>query len=269
MEVRLHYGRVDLICKVDEAAPRADAPTIGVDLGVNTLLAATDGERAVLVSGREAKATVQWRAKNLASITSAQSRKRSGHGPTPPSRRWKRLQRRKHAMLTKAANRAKDITHKATRAVADAFPGAHVVVGKPFNDAGRRVGRVQAQQVSQACNAKLIAQLGYKLTGAVEVSEAYSSQTCPGCGCRQKCRRLYRCNGCGFTAPRDVVGAVNIRSIGLTGGMVPAPSLVAPRVRFVRPLKYPGRGSPPPGSSGGPPAGSSLSGEKGPAHAAA
>ncbi len=273
MEVRLSYGKVALVCKLADDAPVSlpiDTPVVGVDLGVNTLLAATDGTDAILVSGREAKATIQWRAKNLASISAAQAPKVKG------SRRHRRLQRRKHRPLDKAAARVKDITHKATRAVVNAFPGARMVVGKPFNDAARKMGRKQAQQVSTACNRRIIFQLDYKAAGgAGEVNEAYSSQTCPVCGCRNKCRRTYRCKGCGFVAPRDVVGSANIRCIGMAGSMVPDPAYQAPRTRFVRPLKYPGRRSPPqgdtarPGSSPGQGACSSAKAEKGPVHAEA
>ena len=69
------------------------APIIGVDLGVNTVIAATDGEKALLVSGREIKATIQLRNKRLAEITAKQAHKTKG------SRRYKRLQRRKYRTL--------------------------------------------------------------------------------------------------------------------------------------------------------------------------
>ena len=59
MEVRLSIGSVRLVCEVPDIA-RPPQRVIGVDLGVNTLLAATDGEHAILMSGRAAKATVQW-----------------------------------------------------------------------------------------------------------------------------------------------------------------------------------------------------------------
>src|SRR5919197_4267401 len=64
MEVSLCIGRILLVCQVDEVS-HPQQTVIGVDLGVNTLLAATDGEKALLVSGREAKATVQWRIQML------------------------------------------------------------------------------------------------------------------------------------------------------------------------------------------------------------
>ncbi|MBI5512545.1 MAG: transposase, partial [Deltaproteobacteria bacterium] len=254
LEATLTFGMVRLVCEVADEETVPTGVIVGVDLGVNTLLAATDGGTAVVVSGREAKAIQQYRNKQLASLRSRLDRCKPG------SRRHKRLQRRKHKHLARCARKQRDLCHKATRAVARAFPGARVVVGKPFNAAAQRLGRRQAQQVSQACTAKIIQQLGYKLSGATEVSEAYSSQTCPVCGCGHKCLRIYRCKGCGLVAPRDVVGATNIRAIGLYGVLAPAQPM-AKVLRFVRPLqKYPGReGQPkPPGSSGGTPARSSL-----------
>jgi len=231
MEVRLAYGKVELVCQVEDA-PQPEGATIGVDLGVNTLIAATDGKAALLISGREAKATVQWRNKRLASMQARQASLVKG------SRMWKRTQRRKYKMLDKAHRRVRDLIHKATRKVADRFPHAKAYVGKPFNAAAERIGRVQAQQVSSACNRKIINLLDYKLSGAIEVSEAYSSQTCPGCGARSKHRRIYHCKGCGLTAARDVVGAANIRQIGMVGGLQPG-CAVPNSVQFVHPSKYP------------------------------
>lgn len=177
-------------------------------------------------------------------------------GKTKRSRRWKRLQRRKYRMLEKAGNRVRDATHKATRKVSDAFPNARVVVGSPFNAAARKIGRRQAQQVSQACNRKIIYQLDYKTCGAIEVAEHHTSQTCPVCGARRRARRVYECP-CGYVAPRDVVGCTNIRRIGLHGHMRTSPE-VPTGIRFVRPVsKYPGTSVP--GSSGGTPASSSSS----------
>jgi putative transposase len=231
MEARLTMGAVLLVCEVpDEARPQQTV--IGVDLGVNTLIAATDGEKAILISGREAKATVQWRNKRLASLQEKQSKKVKG------SRRWKRLQRRKAKMLVKAKRRMRDLTHKATRKIVEAFPGATCHVGKPFNEAAQKLGSRQAQQVSSACNAKIIHQLDYKSCGAIQQDEHYSSQTCPVCGERNKCRRVYTCRKCGFTRPRDVVGSSNILAIGQHGSLVPG-CRVPNTVHWLQPSKYP------------------------------
>ena len=131
--VRFSYDTVRLICEVPDA-PRPQETVIGVDLGVNTLIAAIDGQKAILVSGRAAKATVQYRNKQLARLQMALSCKQQG------SRRHKRLQRRKFAMLGKTARRVRDLCHKATRQVAEVFPNATCYVGEPCNDAAQRIG---------------------------------------------------------------------------------------------------------------------------------
>lgn len=232
MEVRLQMGRVLLICQVEDM-PTPQQTVIGVDLGVNTLIAATDGAQAVLVSGRAIKSSVQWRNKRLAEFSQAQSRKRQG------SRRWKWLQRRKAKMLDRSRRRLNDIMHKATRKVAKAFPRATCYVGKPFNNTAQKIGRKHAQQISNACNAKLIAQLDYKTCGAIQVDEAYTSQTCPVCGERNTGQRIYRCRACGQTAPRDVIGSLNILAVGRHGSLVPGRS-VPNAVQWVHPIKYAG-----------------------------
>jgi putative transposase len=244
MEVRLSYGVVRLVCEVLEA-PHPQQTVIGVDLGVNTLIAATDGAKVFLVSGRGVKAVIQWRNKTLANIQQAQSSKTKG------SRRWKRLQRRTYQMLGKTKRQVRDATHKATHAIAAAFPGATCYVGEPFNDAAQRTGRVQAQQVSAACNRKIIEQLDDKTAGAIAINEAYTSQTCPVCGERSTHRRIYRCPRCGATGPRDAVGAVNILSLGQHGAMLPVRSLPQ-QVKYLRP--WPRLRRPPRSSSGGHPA---------------
>jgi putative transposase len=239
MEVRLGYGDVEIVCEVI-TEPQDAGPTIGVDLGVNTILAATDGDKAVLISGREIKATVQLRNKELAEIVSKQAKKRKG------SRRHKRLRRAKSRMLGRTQNKVRDLCHKATRKVADHFPNAQAYVGEPFNDACRRMDGIRAQTVSSACNRKIIDLLNYKLAACIEVEEAYSSQTCPVCGERSRHRRTYRCRRCGYESPRDVVGCSNIRTIGIEGAMRPG-RCVPNAIHFVHPSKYPG---PEPGSPG-------------------
>jgi putative transposase len=229
MEARLSYGVVRLICEIADT-PRPEQTVIGVDLGVNTLAAATDGHKVILISGRAAKATIQYRNKQLASLAQRQSQ------CVKHSRRYTRLQRRKYRLLDKTKRRLRDLTHKATHAIAEAFPGATCYVGEPFNEAARRMGRVQAQQVSTACTRQLIAQLDYKTTSVITVPEHYSSQTCPVCGERSKHRRIYRCPRCGATGPRDAIGAVNILALGVHGAMLPGRCLPQ-QVKYLRPWR--------------------------------
>ncbi len=216
MQVTLAFGVIRLVCEVAAKVVPENAPKIGVDLGVNTLAAATDGVKVVLISGRAAKAMVQYRNKSQAELRSRIDLGKKG------GKRRKRLIRARYRTDDKQARKLKDALHKTTRKIANVFPGHHVIVGKPFNDAARKMGRRQAQQVSSASNAAIIAMLAYKMSGATAVPEPYSSQTCPGCGCRQKCRRVYKCRECGLTLPRDAVGSVNIRRIKVADAEIPA-----------------------------------------------
>jgi putative transposase len=236
LEVRLSFGVVRLVCEIADA-PRPQQTVIGVDLGVNTLIAAIDGVKVFLVSGRGVQAGLQWRNKPLAAIQQAQSSKTEG------SLRWKRLQRRKHRLLDTARRQVRGATHKATHAIAGAFPGATCYVGEPFNVAAQRTGRLHAQPVSTACTRTIIRQLDYKTAGAITVPELYSSQTCPVCGERSTHRKTSRCPHCGATGPGDAVGAVNILSLGQHSVMLPGRSLPQ-QVMSLRPWRSSSGGHP-------------------------
>lgn len=236
--VIIKYGEIILTCRIEE--PEVDLgqinKTIGIDLGVNTLISATDGIKAINISGREAKSINQYRNKKLASIKSKQSKQTKG------SRRHKKLQKRKYKLLSKCKRKIHDICHKATRKVVDEFGSStNTFVGEPFNDASQTTGRIQAQQISQHCGRILIHQLSYKLKGLTTViNEAYTSQTCPVCGDRNKCKRIYVCKACGFTRPRDVIGSSNIRIKGIFDKFISGCSVPEQKnIKYIHPIKYP------------------------------
>lgn len=67
----------------------------------------------------------------------------------------------------------------------------------------------------------------------VEISEAYTSQTCPKCGDKHKpTGRNYVCNKCGFTIHRDVLGSYNILSKYINNGEIKDMNIE------LKPLKY-------------------------------
>jgi transposase len=107
MAVRLSYSVARLICE-DPDAVRSQQTTIGADLGVNTLIAAIDGQRVILFSGRTGKASLQYRNNQLVRFQHTLSRTEQ------ESRRHKRLQRRKYAMLSKTARRVCNVCHTAS-----------------------------------------------------------------------------------------------------------------------------------------------------------
>jgi hypothetical protein len=167
--MRLAYGAVRLIGeRPDEAHHQGSA--VGIDLGVNALIAANDGRKVLLISGRTAKATTQYRNKRLARFQQSLSGKKQRW------RRHRRLQRRKYTMVDQARRRVRDECHKATRQVATALPNATCYVGEAFTDAAQHIGRVQAQQVSTACTREITNQLSHQKPGTFTVCEAEASQ---------------------------------------------------------------------------------------------
>lgn len=65
-----------------------------------------------------------------------------------------------------------------------------------------------------------------------QIDEAYTSQTCPKCGNRNKVNnRNYNCS-CGFSYHRDGIGAINIRQKYLGHLGVPVVADMAPPLGF-------------------------------------
>ena len=91
--------------------PVSGTHTAAVDLGEIHPAAVTDGQETLIITCRALRANAQYTAKRLSEIRAKQDRKKKG------SRSWGRLQRRKSRFLAKQKRRAKDIEHKASRAV--------------------------------------------------------------------------------------------------------------------------------------------------------
>ena len=196
----------------------------GIDLGeIHSITAASEKGKAVIITGRKLRSINRFRNKKLAEISSKQDR------CIKYSRKWKRLKRAKRYMLRKCDAQVRDVTHKITKNFVDwaiANNIKHVYVGdvegiqrNTRKSKKKNKGRKQNQKLSNWNFGQVLKYLEYKLklVGITieKISEAYSTQTCPICGQRHKPNgRSYRCK-CGYTAHRDVHGAMNILSLGL------------------------------------------------------
>lgn len=196
----------------------------GVDLGeIHSITAASESGHAVIITGRKLRSIHQFRNKKLKEISKKQSR------CTKYSRKWKKLQNAKRYILNKCDAQARDLTHKITKN----FVGwavehnvKYVYIGD-IEGVQRNTRKNKKKRKSRNVNQKLsnwnfgllVRYLEYKLKlkgiEVEKISEAYSTQTCPVCGQRHKpTGRNYICK-CGYTAHRDVHGAMNILSLGL------------------------------------------------------
>ena len=238
-EIELCYDNGLMLCityndgkKVEEHNDFTE--TVGVDLGeIHSISACATNGNSVIITGRKLRSINRLRNKTLASISKAQAKCTKG------SRRWKRLQRKKRFVLSKSKHQVVYKTHEITKNFVDwcienkvkkVFCGNPEGVQrntstKKKKNRKKNKKKIRNRKVTQKLSnwnfGKMKDYLKYKLANAgidfEEISEAYSSQTCPVCGQRHKTNsRNYSCN-CGYHAHRDVHGAHNILSLGLQG----------------------------------------------------
>lgn len=262
MEVKLGSRAVHLVYELPLPEKKADEEPVAAppkkkgatDLGVNSGAAVYNGEKAVVLNGRKGKSIVRDRNRDLAHIQELMARCTKG------SIRWTRLNRRKAQMLAKNDRRVTDYTHKLTARIKEEFPDTELFVGKAFNEAASGKRPKQAQMIASAPTGKITKQILYKMEGSSVIPEPNTSRTCPGCLRVHTPRkgRVFRCTNkkCKLVLPRDVVGAMNILSLGLYGEIRKQP--LPTSIVFVRPVKYPGGSQGPPARSGGTPASRSL-----------
>ena len=231
--LRLHITYNDGV----EVEPNPNATEIaGIDLGeIHAIAACATNGKSVIITGRKIRSIHRLRNKQLKSIAKAQAKCRKG------SRRWKKLQRKKRYVLARSKHQVEYKTHEITKNFVDWCVENNVrqvYCGDPEgvqrNTSGRKKKnrttikakkKLRKRKVSQKLSnwnfGKIKDYLKYKLHNkgiSFEViNEAYTSQTCPVCGQRRKPGgRNYRCK-CGYHAHRDVHGAHNILSLGMTG----------------------------------------------------
>ncbi len=110
---------------------------------------------------------------------------------------------------------------------------------KKDNPKKKRRNRKTSQKLSQWPFGILLSYLGYKLAEVgielIEVSEEYTSQTCPVCNRRKKVSgRVYRCH-CGYSQHRDIHGALNILA-KYKYGKICNTGIEVGRVKYLRPI---------------------------------
>jgi putative transposase len=227
VEARLVYNRkrshYEWHFVVDDGlAPvmRTTGASVAVDMGEVHPAVVTDGNTALVISARELRSTGQGLAKAISLLDARKARMKPG------SKRYRRMTKAKAKARRVANARQRDILHKVSRAVVDyavETNAKEIVIGDVRDIAdGVNKGKRFNQKMSLWPHGKLRSYIAYKalLQGMETVleNEAYTSQTCPGCGKRKKPKgRVYTCSRCGFVEHRDAVGAMNILSCRLFG----------------------------------------------------
>ena len=202
-----------LVYKVDVPPKQETDITVSVDMGEIHPIVSFDGKRTTLYNGRFLRSIKRYREKSKADFQSKidTCKKRS--------RKWYRLLKAKRRTLEKLDAQLNDAEHKITsrfisdcqRAKADT-----IVIGNLKGIRERiKFSKKSNQKLHQWAFSRIVDKICYKaeLAGikVVSESEAYTSQTCPKCGHRNKPKnRNYHCEKCDFKYHRDGVGAINL-----------------------------------------------------------
>jgi len=199
----------------------------------------TDGYDALIISGRKLRAVKQYRNKRVAQLQEAMSRCKKY------SRKWRKLNQTKRRLMERTRRRIKDLNHKITTSAIQwciEHGISTLVIGDIKGIAQKskeRLARSVRQKISQWSFYKQKEYIQYKAERVgievVEVSEAYTSRTCPRCGTLNKPNnRNYSCANCNLKCHRDVVGAYNILTMHRYGTLVPNDLFPYPKPKYLR-----------------------------------
>ena len=194
---------------------------------------------ALVISGRKLREAKQWRNKRVAELQEAMSKCKKH------SRRWNKLKKTKRHIIERTRRRIKDLNHKITRAAIKWCVDHNITTlvvgdlsGIAQNTKGRLVRRTR-QKISQWSFYTQKQYLKYKGEEVgievVEVSEAYTSKTCPHCGnFNTPKNRNYFCWRCGLSCHREIVGAYNILTVYRYGVIMADDLFPHPTPKYLR-----------------------------------
>jgi putative transposase len=225
-EIELIYDRKLMLClSCDDGSDPGvnnNVYTASIDLGeIHAISSVSENNEGIIITGRKLRSIKRLRNKKLAELKRKMSKCKKG------SRQWKKYDRAKRYILSKAKAQSTDALHKISKKFVDwcvKQQVKHVVVGDVEGvqrNTKRKKCKTMNEKLSQWQFGQLLKYLKYKLKAKgitlEKVNEAYSSQTCPVCTRRKKpSGRVYKCK-CGYQQHRDIHGASNILTKELYG----------------------------------------------------
>lgn len=212
-----------------------------IDLGeIHTMTSVDNLGNTQIITGRRLRSYKRFRNKELGKIQKKLRKCKKG------SRNYKKYRKAINKLISKSNIKMTSELHKTSKLYVDYAVRNKiktVIVGDlaqyNMNLKNIKGGDGRLQKLVQWNYGQLINMLSYKLTrhGIIvnEISEAYTSQTCPNCGHKYKpSGRNYICKECGFTLHRDVVGAYNILSKYINDGYIKKMDLELKQLRYLR-----------------------------------
>jgi putative transposase len=209
-----------------------------IDLGeIHTITSVDNLGNTQIITGRRLRSFQRFRNKELGKIQKKLRKCKKG------SRNYKKYRKAIIKIMSKSNAKITNELHKTSKLYID-YSVKHKIKNVIIGDLGKfnmnlksNKGGGKLQKLVQWNHGQLINMLIYKLArhniNVEEISERYTSQTCPNCGHKYKpSGRNYICSECGFELHRDVLGAYNILSKYLNDGVIKHMDLE------LKPLKY-------------------------------
>ena len=205
---------VTFACECDpQRLPQRPEP-VGIDVGLKTFATLSDGQEIgnprFFRTEEKALAKAQRKLSNMEKGTRERHHKRKVVARVHERVRWKR----------------ENFTHQNSRRIVDAFG---IICVEDLDVNRMQHNHCLAKSIADAAWSAFFGQLSCKAVEAgrrfITVNPAYTSQTCSGCGNRQKMRlaeRVYHCPCCLLSIDRDLNASKNILALGLQGvGAIP------------------------------------------------
>lgn len=185
----------------DVEIAQRNSPAIGIDVGLSSLIATSDGETV------NAPRWTRKAAKKQRRLQRALARCRRN------SKRRLKVKRNLARHSASTANRRRDFLHKLSRSLVDRY----TIIAIEDLNVERLARSMLAKSVHDAAWGQLRQFLTYKAESAgsevIAVDPRGTSQVCSECGCsvpKTLAERWHDCPECGYSANRDVNAARNV-----------------------------------------------------------
>jgi len=203
-----YYVSICIQCDADVPDPTPHGYAIGIDLGLNTFIATSEGE---LIKGHKFFKESEGKLKLL---------QRKLKNQKKGSRRWLMTQRQVGLLHEKIHNCRRDFFFKTAHHLCDQ---AGMIFAEDLNlkALGRSALRKACLDASWGSFLNILSFVCWERgVYFAKVSARGTSQICPDCGvnCGRKdlSQRIHHCDSCGYTVDRDVAAAQVVKERGLS-----------------------------------------------------
>jgi len=200
---------------------------VSIDLGeIHAITSIDKLGNCVIITNRKIRGLIRLKDKRKSELLSLRSRCKEG------SNRAKKYTKAIYKIRYEYDRKINDAIHKMTRMYVNwcIQNGVSKIYYGDLDSTTRnskgRLRKATNEKLNMWRYGEIIEKLTYKLNGLgielEKINEAYTSQTCPNCGKRNKpANRNYVCKNkkCGYTQHRDVVGAINILNFNTNGNL--------------------------------------------------